>query len=232
VITELEGLVLSTDGTMSDYCDILRSRHPGDPLATRVLRFDTEEVLEGTLNGDEELTLAFSFAQELGDDVEGTTTGPYEFVEVFDNDGILVMHIPTVWTDVDGRGWDIGGEIHGPGIAAAPSLEGFYSTWTTPGVFFGASESLLDEIAPGDLLEQVDFSDSCTYDGRNDYQDEVYAGAYDVWLDCDGTPTGIVVLEAYPEPTDFVVFVQIQVVRDADLAALDTILATFDVVSG
>jgi len=39
-----------------------------------------------------------------------------------------------------------------------------------------------------------------------------------------------VILEAYPATQDFVVFVQIQVVSDADLEALDVILASFDVV--
>ncbi len=60
----------------------------------------------------------------------------------------------------------------------------------------------------------------------------MYTGAYDLWLDCGGTDTAFVVLEAYPAEEDFVVYVQIQIVTDADLEALDVILATFDVVSG
>lgn len=229
VITRMEGINLATDGTMSDYCDILRSHEPGDPLAVEILRLDTEEVLEGTLNGDEELTLAFSFAEELAEDVD-TTSAAYEYTEVYDDDGILVMQIPTIWADIDGRGWDIGGEIIGPGIAAAPNLDGFYTSWDVAGVFFGASDVLLETIAPSDLLESVDFTGTCTYDGRSDYEDTVYTGAYDVWLDCGGTATAIVILEAYPATQDFVVFVQIQVVSDADLEALDVILASFDVV--
>ena len=38
IITELEGLVLATDGTMADYCDILRGHDPGDVMAIEVLR--------------------------------------------------------------------------------------------------------------------------------------------------------------------------------------------------
>ena len=50
IITKLEGLVLATDGTMADYCDVLRTHHPEDVLSIEVLRFATGEVLEGKLN--------------------------------------------------------------------------------------------------------------------------------------------------------------------------------------
>ena len=50
IITKLEGLVLAADGTLADYCDILRTHHPDDVLSIEVLRFGTGEVLEGKLN--------------------------------------------------------------------------------------------------------------------------------------------------------------------------------------
>jgi S1-C subfamily serine protease len=53
IILSMENLVLGTDGTMSDYCDILRSHQPSDTLNLEVLRFATGEVLEGQLNGRE-----------------------------------------------------------------------------------------------------------------------------------------------------------------------------------
>jgi serine protease Do len=232
IITQLEGLVLATDGTMSDYCDILRSHESSDPLSIEILRFETQEVLEGVLNSGEELTLAFSFAEELGEDVDSDPAVAYDYTEVYDDDGLLVMQVPTAWAEIDGQGWDLDGEIIGNAIIAAPSLSGFYETWETPGVFFGASEVLIGEIEPGDLLNWWDFSDSCTYDGTYDYEDIIYAGAYDVWLDCGGTNTAFVVLEAYPEDEEFVILVQIQIVSDADLEAFDAILASFEVLTG
>ena len=57
----LEGLILATDGTMADYCDILRGHSAADVMSIEVLRFDTEEVLEGQLNG-QVLEQSFSFA--------------------------------------------------------------------------------------------------------------------------------------------------------------------------
>ncbi len=50
IITNLENLVVGTDGTMSDYCNILRSHKSGDTLSIQVLRFGTSEILTGELN--------------------------------------------------------------------------------------------------------------------------------------------------------------------------------------
>ena len=231
IVTTLEGLALSTDGTMADYCDILRSHDADDPLAVEVLRFETEEVLEGVLNGDEELALAFSFAEELGNEVAGDAAMYDEYADVYDDDGVLYMMIPTPWTDIDGSAWDIEGTIVGNGIRAAPSLAAFYDSWGTPGVIFTASDILVDETDPGDLLDVMDFSGVCDYDGNYAYEDAIYTGSYDLWLGCGGTETAYVVLEAYPPDEDFVVLIQVQVVTDADLDAFDTILTTFDLVT-
>lgn len=51
ILLQMEGLVLSTDGTMKDYCDILRTHKSTDTLSVRVYRYSTGEMLEGQLNG-------------------------------------------------------------------------------------------------------------------------------------------------------------------------------------
>jgi len=227
IITEIEGLVLATDGTMADYCDILRSHDADDQLTIEVFRSETQEYLEGTLNKDEELKVVFSFVQELADDVEDTSSAGYEYSEVYDDDGLLVMEIPTAWSDVDGSGWVFNDELVGNAIFAAPDLDGYYTSWEVPGVFFGASSVLASQINPGDLLDWVDFSEECAYDGQYAYEDVVYTGSYDVWTNCGGTGSMFVVLEAYPEGGEFVILVQMQIVSDADLEAFDKILGSF-----
>jgi S1-C subfamily serine protease len=52
IIHEVETILIATDGTMKDYCDILRGHKEGDPLKVMVYRSSTDEILEGTLNGD------------------------------------------------------------------------------------------------------------------------------------------------------------------------------------
>ncbi|KAG1648703.1 hypothetical protein GQR58_029636 [Nymphon striatum] len=109
VILKMEGLDLGRDGTLSDYCDIIRTNGPDDTMSIEVLRLSTEELLEGQING-EPLAQSFSFAMELADDV-GTAadTGPvgtagydaYEFVS--DESASVGVEVPTEWIDRDGE---------------------------------------------------------------------------------------------------------------------------------
>lgn len=50
LIVALDGFFLATDGTMADYCDILRTNAPGDAVAIDVFRPSTGELLNGWLN--------------------------------------------------------------------------------------------------------------------------------------------------------------------------------------
>ena len=53
VILELERLALAEDGTMTVYCNILRTQSTGAPIPVRVLRPGTAEILVGQINGNE-----------------------------------------------------------------------------------------------------------------------------------------------------------------------------------
>lgn len=224
VITRLENLVMATDGTMADYCDILRSHLAEDPLAIEVFRPETGETLEGTLNGSP-LEVSFSFQQEFE---EGSGPTSYDgYATVTDDTGSISVDVPTAWAEVDGAAWTMGGTPVGVAITAAPSIEGFQSTWTTPGMFFGASRDMIASYDEPGILDSIDFSDACAYDSRNEYADALYTGFYDLWTGCGGTGTSLVVLAAVPADRSFLMVVWVQVVSEADLEALDTVLNTF-----
>lgn len=228
IITELEGLVLATDGTLADYCDILRSREPQDVMAIEVLRFGTEEVLEGELNGSP-LVQAFSFAQALSDEAttteEGATESYSEFVSISDDTGTLTMDVPVEWSDINGSAWTQDDEEIGPGLSASPDLDGFSNTWEVPGAFFGVSEQITMTVE--EYLDSLTFNESCTYDSRSEYADGVYTGFYDLWIDCGDAGSSFVVIAARPEDGSYMALVQVQVVGDADLDAVDRIMNTF-----
>ncbi|MCL4804143.1 MAG: trypsin-like peptidase domain-containing protein [Anaerolineae bacterium] len=237
IITKLEGLVLSVDGTMADYCDILRSRNLTDPMNIQVLRFATSEILEGQLNGPE-LEQSFSFAQavEVAPE-EGATSGDTgggatytEFVGITDDAGAVYVEVPAEWSEVDGSNW-LGddGSVLGSELMAAPDLDGFSNTYTTPGVQIIASSGLAQQ-DQASLVDFFDFSTDCTLDGRYDYDDSVYTGVYDLYTDCAGEGSVIIVLGAEPADRSYSMIVLVQAVTDADLDALDQILSTFSVV--
>ncbi|MCO6451151.1 MAG: serine protease [Caldilineales bacterium] len=230
LILKMEGLVLATDGTFDDYCQILRTRDPQkDTLSLEVLRVATSEYLSGQING-RPLEVEFSFADELGDEVADTTAVYDEYVTVYDDSEAISIDAPSAWSDVEGLVWEREGEDVGVTIVASSDIDGFYETWDTPGVFFGASRTLVDSMDETTLLDASMFNESCTYDGRDSYEDELYTGFYDVFVDCGGTATSMINLVATPDDRSFIMLLQVQVVSDEDLDALDHILRSFQVV--
>ena len=229
ILTKLEGLVLGKDGTMSDYCDVLRTHNSGDKLSVEVLRFRTKEVLEGELNG-RQLVQSFSFAQQEQQNTENNTEQYSGYVQVADNTKAISMEVPREWKDVSAAFWKYQEKRIGVSVAAAPDLDKFFKSWTAPGVFFGASRDMRTLGSVDKLLDSNDFSKDCKHQGRKNYSDATYAGKYDHWAQCEGGKTDLYVLAAQPKSSrDYMILVQIQVVSDADLAALDHIVETFQV---
>lgn len=234
IVTKMEGLVLATDFSISDYCNILRSRGPQDVLSIEVLRFETQEVMEGQING-RPLEVAFSFAEELAGNansaqIEDAPETYDAYGQISDNSGAIVMEVPAEWADIDGGEWiSDAGDVIGGTLSAAPDLGEFYETYGVPGVSLIASKGLGGEDLAG-LLDLYDYTDGCTYDGRSDYEDPVYTGAFDLYVDCGEAGSIIVVLAAKPADNSHAVVIEAQAVTDADVDALDHVLDTFNVV--
>ncbi len=220
VVTSLQGLVLGTDGTMADYCDILRSNNPGDVLSVEVLRSSTEEYYEGRIN-DSPLELVFSLPVEADEDVPTAATY-VDYVTVTDDSGAVTVDVPAAWTDLNGLP-----RPDGPSIAASTSVEGFFNTWDVPGVevyatrTMGAAdiEALMDDFAAS--------ADCDSSSDRDNYEDALYAGRWQFFIDCGGTTTGLLFVASSPASGDFVVEVLVQVLTDADYEAIDRILSSF-----
>lgn len=233
IITTMEGLVLATDGTMSDYCDILRTRSATDTLSVEVLRFSTQEYLTGQINGTA-LETSFSFAQTLDSEVDNNTGNYGDYVTVQDDYGAIQVSIPSAWTQVDGSPWYSDNEVIGSSITAAADLDAFNNTYTEPGVFFGVSDKVAELAGYIQLLDayRSSYQSDCKLEGRYDYADSAFEGAYDVYSNCLGSGNTMVLLSARPiqNKTAFLSTVLINIMSDADLDALDEILATFDLV--
>ncbi len=103
VVTRMSGVSLGFDGTMSEFCDVIRTQGIGGVIPVEVLRNDTSQVLRGQLNGAA-LTEAFSFADELDEEatVEETAATYEEYTVITDDTGAMQVEIPIEWSDVDG----------------------------------------------------------------------------------------------------------------------------------
>jgi serine protease Do len=249
IVTNLENLILSTDGTLKDYCDILRTHQPEDTLAIQVLRWDTQEVLEGQLNG-RNLEVAYSFgsqepaATEAGEPLPtevasslppnceiSTTTG---YNSCYDDTNSIRVDVPEYWLDVNGTSWTYDGVEIGWAISAAPSLDDYEAYYDAEGLFYGASDTFAQI---GGYVEFLDFYAEpyladCDRVGRYDYNDGFYRGKYDLFRNCAGvTDFDTYLLSAVDidDPTAMIILV-IATVFSTDTASVEQIWNTFDVI--
>jgi serine protease Do len=211
---------------MSDYCDIIRTQGSDATMSIEVLRFSTEEVYEGQLNGTP-LVLSFSFAQEFEDEIAtedpAVAADTYtEYMSISDDSGSITTDVPVEWVEIDGTP----DPDFGPSLHAAPSLEGFFTTWSTPGVAIDAT-AFLDANSIDAELDARSLAEYCTYDGRTPYSDPLYTGSLDTWSNCGGVGAFYFVVAVTPADGSYLAVVEIQAVEPRDLDAADQILATF-----
>lgn len=235
LITSMENLPLATDGTMADYCDIIRTQGDESTLAVEVYRYPVNQALEGQING-RALSVVTGPAQPTSPPAVNNPPPGDETITVSDDTGALVVNVPASWNETDGRLWEAEwGDLKflAASIQAAPDLEAFKSSYHAAGVDFAASK---DWGAIGGYIQLLDgvehwFNESCVREGRYEYEDEAYEGAYDLW-ECGGSNQGVLVMGARPinNPTAFLALLQVQMISDADLDALEGILRSFDVV--
>ncbi|MEX1206986.1 MAG: hypothetical protein WEE36_00055 [Acidimicrobiia bacterium] len=170
---------------------------------------------------------------------EPTTTGaeptttvsvtPDEFITITDDTGQIELRVPASWDDIDPTGWIEQGELIGPGLVAAPDVDAWRSEWGTPGVFIGASDVITETTES--ILDLKRWDTFCTYEGRDDYDDGLYVGRYDLYFDCGDELSVFIVIAATPPDGSFLILVEIVVVAEADLLAADEIIRSF-LVSG
>ena len=231
IVTALNGLPLASDGTMKDYCDVLRTSGPDKPIEIEVLRYDTQEVLRGELYSDSQIEPVFSFAEEVGD------------VDTVDGSGLLGLpdagrrHRP----DHGRRAERVDRHRHRAARArrrdartrssrlrpisprsTARGTRRACSTrrWRTPTDIAGT----IALVAPA--------ADQCTTDnGVTDYDDGVFTGQYQYWSGCGASGAGYVVLVANPGDASYTAVIAVQILTDADWEALDQAFATFNVVT-
>ncbi|MBK8014193.1 MAG: trypsin-like peptidase domain-containing protein [Deltaproteobacteria bacterium] len=104
VLLSVEGLPVGTDGSMKDYCDVIRSRDEGAVMSLEVFRPDTAQVLTGEFNGR---------AIKAIDDDSSSPEAPHpppptppSRVAIEDASGRISVVIPAAWNQVDGRSYE------------------------------------------------------------------------------------------------------------------------------
>jgi len=163
-----------------------------------------------------------------------TDPGPFDpgaiytdYMNLADDSGNIELSVPVEWSDTITSGWIKDGELIGPSINAAPDIEAWRTEWGTPGVFIGASDLL--GLTPETALDSERWDSSCTYEGRDDYDDGIYTGRYDLYYDCGEELSVFIVIAAEPPEGGYLIYVQILAVAARDFEAADEVIRTFQV---
>ena len=153
------------------------------------------------------------------------------YTQITDNEEKIMIQVPVEWSDIETGVWTFKGKNTGIFLAASADLGNFYSTRSQSGVLIGVSRALAHTYNKEGLLEveKRDLSRQCVHKGRFDYRNQFYSGQYDHFASCaSGTP-GLFIFTASSADQKSLIMIRIAVVSEADLAAVDTIINTFQV---
>lgn len=143
-------------------------------------------------------------------------------MSISEDSGSISVSVPAEWAEVDGTA----DAEFGPSLYAAPSIDSFLNTFDTPGVIIEATAGRTSADIDS-TLDELDFSDQCTYGGRSPYSDALYSGSLDLCTNCGGGSTSIFVVALTPSDGTFLARLLIQAVEPRDLDAADQFFSTF-----
>lgn len=221
LLTRLQGVSVGADGTLSDYCDVLRTHGTDAVLDVELYRTEDGASYQGQIGGEPLQAIQVT-------DGGGQATGA--FVDAYDDTGAVYAQIPAAWTDFDGAPLTDAQGVTWNGFSAAPDLDAFRNGWDAPGVMVLASSQAVNATDAATLLADTGATiepDGCVSDGPQPYDDGYHAGSYQAWSGCGGVGAAQVVVAATSYAGDYLVYVAIQAVSEDDLAVIDRVLASF-----
>ncbi|GAA2244768.1 hypothetical protein GCM10009851_32540 [Herbiconiux moechotypicola] len=226
LLTRMQGVTLAQDGTLSDYCDVLRTHGQDGVIDAELYRPAEGIYYRGQFSGDplEPVEVLGGAGGVAGG---GSSTGSFETVS--DDSGTIWVEVPAAWNQIDGAPLDTDAGRWAT-IVAAPSLDGFNNSWNTPGVAISASTEAVGMVSPDDLLQgSADFlvGEGCTSLGRQPFADGYHTGEFEVFDSCGGVGARYLTLAATSDDGSYVITVNVQANSDDDLAAVDRILGSF-----
>jgi len=198
VITRMKGLRVALDGTLNDFCGVVRSaggrsipievKRGGVFLAGDVFGEGLQPVL--SVIDDTKRTAAES---EPGSDVLPVAGEAYvEYVRVQDDTGSIAFDVPAEWADVTTAEVSMAGAPR-PAISAAVDIDALDaaagSTFDQPGVaaiVFGIGAPI-EETFDVVVTQNSPWAYECAASEQRSFDDGVYRGVFAVFGGCNGS---------------------------------------------
>ncbi|MCS0498720.1 S1C family serine protease [Protaetiibacter mangrovi] len=224
LITRLGGVSVGTDGSMREYCDVLRTHGPEATLDIELFRPSDQSYYRGQVNSDRVVAAVANVGGGGGGEPSG------DFVDISDDSGRIGVSVPVEWDEVDGSGFTDDSGNAWATVSASPSLSKYQNGWTAPGVTVAATQSNVSAASIDALLGSTRASvtpDGCVSQGVQSYADGYHTGSYEYYTGCGSTSADYVAIAAIADDGSYLVYVLVQALDDDDVAALDRIVSSF-----
>jgi hypothetical protein len=152
--------------------------------------------------------------------------GYSDYMTANDDSGMIRVDVPVEWSDIDGSAYVFDDGTEMAAVTVAADIDGFVGSYESPGVEVLATDISVTDIPTAlAAFEQTE----CTSYGSQSYEDPAFVGEIELYAECLGTDTVVVVLAAeYKPDPDRIAIVVAQVVEDRDIEALGRVLDTFN----
>jgi serine protease Do len=223
VIETMGGVTLAQQGTLEEYCEVIRTQGVDGVIDVSVYRPSDSGVYEGQINGS-----ALELVEGGNGGDEPTPVG--SFVTVTDDSDTVAVSVPDSWTQVLGVPTEANG-VQFVNVTASPDIAGFNSSWSTPGVSISATENMSVTIDQYIESFNAGVSPECTDVEPGDYDDGLYAGKYLYFSGCGGGDSHFLALVTTDVTGTHQLLLTLQMVSESDkTVVLEEVLSTFEAV--
>lgn len=234
LLTKLEGVSVGLDGTMADYCDVLRTHGQDATLAAELFRPADGLYYSGQFNG-EPIKAVSVVAEATGSAPSGAgsaegSTATGDFVSIVDDTSSVTVDVPTVWNDVDTASFTDPRGGTWASIQASPDLQAYTAGFDVPGISILAAPSATATISSEEWLQmtaQYLQPAGCQLATSDAYSDGAYEGTFDYYVGCGATGASFLILAATAVDGSHSVALSVQALTETDLAAIDRALGSF-----
>ncbi len=220
VLIDLAGVSMAPDGSLADYCQVLKTQGVDATIDYRIYRPSNDSVYEGQFNG-KEIKLVSSGNSGGGGNVDS-------FVSITDDSGSVGVTVPSTWSQLDGSSFTDSG-LTFYSVTASPDLQAFGQGWSVPGVQVAASTEAVNS-DPNVVIANYKSGAGadCTVGNEGPYDDGYYVGQFVYFTACGGTSTDFAVLASTDVAKTHFMILSVQMVSAQDKdAVLTQILNSF-----
>ncbi len=222
VLLRMAGKSLAADGTLEEYCDVIKTQGTDGTIDVDVYRPSEDAFYRGQFNGKalEAVTVPGVGA------TSGGGTDDREYTTITDDTGVVSVDVPVDWADVDGASFTDAAGHQFLDVRASTNLQSFSETWGTSGVTVSVADAAPDLTAESIFGSFAQLTAQCTPQESDVYSDGVYEGQYQYFVGCGGV-SDYVIVAAQPTDGSYVIVVTVAIADPADLPAIEHVMGSF-----